>query len=130
MIHNLPEGFEFAVYESVWSYYGTAQGRPDFQVDIFARPKADAFARPKADAFAHAANAVALIGEIKNRDNAPFTAPEAQAFREKMATLQQLEHVTDAIGFVYSRSGFTTPALDFLREHRIAYSDDVRWWDE
>ncbi|MCP4378309.1 MAG: hypothetical protein GY794_19305 [bacterium] len=79
------------------------------------------------DIFAHAANAVALIGEIKNRDNAPFTAPEAQLFREKMATLQQLEHVTDAIGFVYSRSGFTTPALDLLREYRIAYSDDVRW---
>ncbi|MCP4401877.1 MAG: hypothetical protein GY801_31830, partial [bacterium] len=59
MIYSLPEGFEFVEYESVWSYYGTAQGRPDFQVDIFA----------------HAANAVALIGEIKNRDNAPFTAP-------------------------------------------------------
>jgi len=117
MIQNLPEEFEFVEYESVWSYYGTAQGRPDFQVDIWARPK-------------EAVGATAIVGEIKNRDNAPFTGPEAQTFLEKIATLQQLEQVTDAIGFVYSRSGFTAPALDILREHQIAYSDDIRWLEE
>jgi hypothetical protein len=111
MIHNVPEGFQFVEYESVWSYYGTAQGRPDFQVDIFARAR----------------EGLSLIGEIKNREADPFTGPEAQAFLDKMATLKKLEHITDAIGFVYSRSGFTTPALDIFNEHQIAYSDDERW---
>ena len=121
MIHNLPEDFHFVNYASVWSYYGTAQGRPDFQVDIFA------YAADAAEAVGPPAGAPAIIGEIKNRANDPFTGPEAQTFLEKMATLQQLEHVTDAIGFVFSRSGFTTPALDILREHQVAYSDDERW---
>ena len=126
MIQNLPEGFEFVEYDSVWSYYGTAQGRPDFQVDIWARPK-DGAVEATAEA---TAEAIAVIGEIKNRENAPFTGPEAHDFLDKMATLQEIEHITEAIGFVYSRGGFTTPALDILREHQIAYSDDVRWLDE
>lgn len=111
MLQNLPADFGFVPYESVWSYHGAAQGRPDFQVDLFARPK----------------EGLSIIGEIKYRDNDPFDAPEAQAFLNKMATLQQLEHVTDALGFVYSRNGFTTPALEILRAHQIAYSDDERW---
>ncbi len=119
MIHNLSEGFEFVEYESVWSYYGTAQGRPDFQVDIWARPKDDASEA--------VAGAKAIIGEIKNRENDPFTGPEAQAFLDNMATLKELEQIADAIGFVYSRNGFTTPALTILRDHHIAYSDDERW---
>lgn len=122
MIHNLPKDFQFGPYGSVWSYHGTAQGRPDFQVDIFAYA-ADA----AAGAPAEAVGTTAIIGEIKNRENAPFTEPEAQAFLEKMATLQQLEQITDALGLVYSRGGFTTPALDVLRTHQIAYSDDERW---
>ena len=37
MLTNLPENFQFAEYESVWSYHGTHMGRQDFQVDIFAK---------------------------------------------------------------------------------------------
>ncbi|MCP4405521.1 MAG: hypothetical protein GY801_50490, partial [bacterium] len=116
MIHNLPEDFQFVAYDSVWSYHGTAQGRPDFQVDIFAHAADTA-----------AVGTTAIIGEIKNRDNTPFTDPEAQAFLEKMATLKQMEQIADALGFVYSRGGFTAPALDILQEHQLAYSDDERW---
>jgi hypothetical protein len=111
MIHNLPEDFEFTRYESVWSYYGTAQGRPDFQIDLLA-------CAPKGPS---------LIGEIKNRENDPFDGPEVHDFLDKMATLKEIEQLTDALGFVYSRGGFTTPALEILREHHIAYSDDERW---
>lgn len=111
MIHNLPEDFRFIEYESVWSYYGTAQGRPDFQVDILTR----------------APEGLSLIGEIKNRENDPFSETEAYTFLSKMATLQQLEHITGAIDFVYSRSGFSQPALAILHEHQIAHSDDDRW---
>ena len=129
MIHNLPEDFRFVEYESVWSYYGTAQGRPDFQVDIWARPKAGA-AEATAEAVGTTAEDVvptAVVGEIKNRENAPFTGPEAQTFLTKMETLKGMEQIADAIGFVYSRNGFTTPALDILQEHQVAYSDDERW---
>ena len=40
---------------------GTAQGRPDFQVDILAR----------------ASDGLSIIGEIKNRENDPLSSPEA-----------------------------------------------------
>ena len=111
-IQNLPDGFQFIEYESVWSYYGTAQGRPDFQVDIWAQ----------------APDGVSLIGEIKNRDKSPFTGTEAGDFLTKMRTLKQIERITgDALGFVYSRGGFTEPALDILRKQGIAYSEDDRW---
>ena len=119
MIQNLPEGFEFVEYESVWSYYGTVQGHPDFQVDIWARPK-DGVAKVNA-------GAPAIIGEIKNRENDPFTGPEAQTFLKKMETLKGMEQIADAIGFVYSRCGFTTPGLTILKKHHIAYSDDEQW---
>ncbi|MCP4402970.1 MAG: hypothetical protein GY801_37410 [bacterium] len=79
------------------------------------------------DIWARLKDGIAIIGEIKNRDNEPFTGPEAQTFLDKIATLQQLEQIADAIGFVYSRSSFTTPALTILREHHIAYSEDERW---
>ena len=110
-VRYLPEEFEFVEYESVWSYYGTAMGRPDFQVDIFARAKDD----------------VSIIGEVKNRDTDPFSDQEAREFLKKMKSLQEMEQITEAIGFVFSRSGFTTPALTILHDHHIAYSDDDRW---
>jgi hypothetical protein len=111
MIQNLPQGFHFVEYENVWSYYGTAQGRPDFQVDIFA----------------FAPDGTSIIGEIKNRGRDPFSKSEAEAFLEKMETLKEMEHVTDAIGFVFSRSGFSQQALTMLQEQQIAYSDDDHW---
>jgi hypothetical protein len=46
-----------------------------------------------------------------------------------MATLQELEQVTEALGFVFSRSGFTQDAIACLQEHHIAWSDDERWLD-
>ncbi len=134
MIHDLPEEFRFVEYESVWSYYGTAQGRPDFQVDIWARPKetvAEAVATT-AEVIVPTTEAVAptaIVGEIKNRDNDPFTGPEAQTFLSKMETLKEMEQIANAIGFVYSRSGFTTPALTMLKDHHIAYSDDDLWME-
>ena len=113
MITNLPEEFEFTNYESVWSYYGTYIGKPDFQVDIFARAK----------------EGVSIIGEVKNRERDKFSREEAIRFVEKMNTLKEFEHVTNSQGFVFSRSGFTPEALDVFRVHRIAWSEDERWLD-
>ncbi len=39
----------------------------------------------------------------------PFPGPETQTFLEKMETLKGMEQIADAIGFVYSRGGFTMP---------------------
>ncbi len=50
-----------------------------------------------------------------------------ETFLKKMETLKEMEQITEAIGFVYSRSGFSTPALTILHEHQIAYNDDVDW---
>ncbi len=36
---NIPVDFEFAVYESVWSFKGSPERKRDFQIDIFARVK-------------------------------------------------------------------------------------------
>ncbi len=44
----------------------------------------------------------------------------------RMETLKGMEQIADAIGFVYSRSGFTKPGLTMLKDHHIAYSDDER----
>ena len=111
MMMNVPDEFQFTDYENVWSYYGIMMGKQDFQVDIFARVK----------------DGMSIIGEVKNRERDKFSKDEAQRFLEKMATLQELEQVTDALGFVFSRSGFTRDALKFFQEHQIAWSDDERW---
>jgi hypothetical protein len=113
MITNLPDEFQFVNYESVWSYHGTAMGKPDFQVDIFAKTT----------------KGTSIIGEVKNCERDKFSHEEAQHFLEKMNTLRHLERVTNTLGFVFSRSGFTQDALEYLEEHRIAWSQDERWLD-
>jgi hypothetical protein len=111
MIQNLPEGFQFVEYKSVWSYYGTAMGRPDFQMDIFA----------------YAPEGLSIIGEVKNREHDPFSDREAREFLARMETLKEMEQIATAIGLVFSRSGFSQPALTLLHDHQIAYSDEKRW---
>ncbi len=55
-----------------------------------------------------------MIGEVKNRDNDPFSRTEAGEFLDKMETLKEMEQIADAIGFVYSLGGFSRPALDLF----------------
>lgn len=113
MIMNLPDDFQFTQYESVWSYHGTVMGRQDFQVDIFARAK----------------EGPSIIGEVKNRETQKFSVEDARQFVEKKQTLQELEQISHAIGFVFSRNGFTQESLEFFQEHQIAWSEDERWLD-
>ncbi len=42
-------------------------------------------------------------------------------------TVEMIYKIGKAIHFVFSRKGFTKKALDYFREHGIAYSDDERW---
>ncbi len=64
---------------------------------------------------------------MKNRESRKFSEKEAAAFLMKMEELKEKEAIEKAVGFVFSRLGFTRGALEFLKKHRIAWSDDERW---
>ncbi len=114
--HNLPENFHFVEYEHVWSYKTARPDKRDIWIDIFARAS-----------LTGSGQAYSLIGEVKNRTTKTFSAAEAAEFVQKAQTLQEREQIEKAVLFVFSRKGFTKDALDFFREHAIAYSDDERW---
>ncbi len=103
-------------YEHVWSYKTARPDKRDIWIDIFARAS-----------LTGSGQAYSLIGEVKNRTTKTFSAAEAAEFVQKAQTLQEREQIEKAVLFVFSRKGFTKDALDFFREHAIAYSDDERW---
>ncbi len=74
-------------------------------------------------------DAYSIIGEVKNRETEKFSKKEAADFLKKMEKLKEMEEIEKAVGFVFSLKGFTGDALRFLKEHRIAWSDDERWLD-
>ena len=65
---------------------------------------------------------------MPNRSS-PFTLSEATAFIDKANELVQEEHVEKYLFFVYSIKGFTKDAILFLKENKIAWSDDEQWLD-
>ena len=48
-------------------------------------------------------------------------------FEKKFAEVKKLENIDRAVGFIFSRSGFTTDAQDYCKEKGIACSEDERW---
>jgi len=115
MMHNLPEDFEFTEFESVWSYRSSPVHKKDIQIDVFARAKAGYYS---------------VIGEVKNRETEKFSYDEAVRFREKAEILKESENTGNAVLFVFSKAGFTEDSLKFLKEHGIAWSEDIRWISE
>jgi hypothetical protein len=109
----LPEDFDFCDYSRVWRYDSSPEYTKSFSVDIFARP-------------ANAAD-YALIGEVKSRDTRKFSKEEAIAFETKFAEVKKLEKIDRAVGFIFSRSGFTREAEDYCRQKGIACSEDEKW---
>jgi hypothetical protein len=109
----LPDDFDFCDYSRVWRYDSSPEYAKSFNVDIFARP----------------ANVgeYAIIGEVKSRDTRKFSKEEAVAFETKFAEVKKLENIDRAVGFVFSRSGFTKEAKEYCREKGIACSEDDRW---
>ncbi|MCP4692886.1 MAG: hypothetical protein GY859_32890, partial [Desulfobacterales bacterium] len=112
MTENLPGDFRFVEYESVWRYCASPVDKSELEIDILARAGEDEYS---------------IIGEVKNRESRTFSEKEAAAFLKKMAELKEKEAIEKVVGFVFSRLGFTRGALDFFKEHRIAWSDDERW---
>ena len=81
------------------------------------------------DIFARAAvpGDYSIIGEIKNRDTRKFSKEEVIDFERKLESVKKQEKIERAVGFIFSRSGFTKEAEEYCKENGIACSDDDRW---
>ena len=109
----LPGDFNFCNYTRVWKYDGSPEYAKGFSVDIFAR--------------AAAPGDYSIIGEVKSRDSRKFSKEEAVEFERKFTVLKKLENIERAVGFIFSRSGFTEEAKNYCREMGISCSEDERW---
>ncbi|HLP44473.1 MAG TPA: hypothetical protein VK469_00910, partial [Candidatus Kapabacteria bacterium] len=111
--HYLPGDFQFCEYSRVWRYNNSPEHARRFDVDIFAR--------------AAAPGDYSIIGEIKNRDTRKFSKEEVVDFERKLAEVKKIEGIDRAVGFIFSRSGFTDETEEYCREKGIACSEDERW---
>jgi hypothetical protein len=109
----LPGDFNFCEYSRVWRYDRSPAYAKRFNVDIFAR------AVDPAD--------YSLVVEVKSRDNRKFSKEEAIDFERKFEEVKEVEHLACAIGFIFSRAGFTKEVEEYCREKGIACSEDERW---
>jgi hypothetical protein len=109
----LPGDFKFCDYSRVWRYDGSVEFGRNFNVDIFAR--------------AVNVGDYSIIGEVKSREVKKFSKEEAAAFAVKFEEVKKLENIERAVGFIFSRCGFTAEAESYCREKGIACSEDERW---
>jgi hypothetical protein len=111
----LPGDFEFCDYSRVWKYHASPEYSRVFSVDIFARSV-------NADDYS-------IIGEVKNREVKKFSLDEVKEFQLKFAEIKKRENLEHAVGFIFSRNGFTKDAEAYCKEKGIACSEDERWLD-
>jgi hypothetical protein len=109
----LPGDFNFCRYSWVWKYDSTPRYSGRISVDIFAR--------------AQSSGNYSIIGEVKSRQAKKFSKEEAVEFERKLARVKELEKIERAVGFVFSRCGFTKDAEVFCKGKGIACSEDERW---
>ncbi len=110
--HNLPNDFHFAEYSFLWSYKLARQDQRDMWIDVFA----------------HAAETdYSLISEIKYHEKPRFLLAEAEGFLRKAQALQEQEHLTKTVLFVFCSAGFAPETLDYFKKQGIAYSEDECW---
>ncbi len=110
---NLPGDFDFCEYSSVWKYDSSKEYSRSFNVDIFARSQSPAD--------------YSVIVEVKSREVRKFSKEEAIEFEKKFEELKKVENLARAIGFVFSRCGFTKEAEEYCIAKKIAYSEDEKW---
>jgi hypothetical protein len=60
------------------------------------------------------------------REHKKFSKDEVKEFERKFSEVKRLEKIDRAIGFIFSRSGFTKEAQDYCKEKGIACSEDRR----
>jgi hypothetical protein len=109
----LPDDFDFCEYLRVWTYHSSPEYRKSFSVDIFAR--------------AESPGDYSIIGEVKSREVKKFSKEEVMEFEKKFSEVKNLENIDRAVGFIFSRSGFTKESEDYCKEKGIACSEDERW---
>ncbi len=109
----LPGDFNFCEYTRVWRYNSAPEYAKGFSVDIFAR--------------AASPGDYSIIGEVKSRDSRKFSKEEVGAFERKLAAVKTQENIERAVGFIFSRSGFSKEAEAYCKEKGIACSEDERW---
>jgi hypothetical protein len=109
----LPADFDFCDYSRVWRYDSSPEYAKGFSVDIFARPIN--------------AGDYAIIGEVKSRDTRKFSKEELVVFERKYSEVKKFENIDRAVGFIFSRGGFTRDAEEYCRGKGIACSEDERW---
>ncbi|HLP44848.1 MAG TPA: hypothetical protein VK469_02820, partial [Candidatus Kapabacteria bacterium] len=112
----LPGDFNFCEYSRVWRYDSSPEFSRNFSVDIFARA-------------AHVDD-YSIIGEVKSREVKKFSMAEVIDFERKMSEVKKFEKVDRAVGFIFSRCGFTTEAEAYCQEKGIACSEDEKWLDK
>ncbi|MGD2089113.1 MAG: hypothetical protein PVH61_23245 [Candidatus Aminicenantes bacterium] len=113
MTRYLPGDFNFCDYSRVWRYDSSPEYSRSFSVDIFARSQSPVD--------------YSIIGEVKSREARKFSKEEAIEFERKFEQVKNLENIERAVGFIFSRSGFTKEAEAFCKEKGIACSEDERW---
>jgi hypothetical protein len=113
MTRYLPDDFDFCDYSRVWRYDSSPEYARKFNVDIFAR--------------AQSADDYSIIGEVKCREARKFSKEETIEFERKFEQVKNLENIERAVGFIFSRGGFTKEAEDYCKEKGIACSEDDRW---
>ncbi len=115
MTRYLPVDFNFCDYSRVWRYDSSPEYSRSFSVDIFAR--------------AHSSGDYSIIGEVKSRETRKFSKEEAIEFERKFSEVKKLENVDRAVGFIFSRGGFTKEADQYCKTKGIACSEDEGWLD-
>jgi hypothetical protein len=115
MTRYLPDDFDFCDYSRVWRYDSSPEYARKISVDIFARA-----ANADSDDYS-------IIGEVKSRDVKKFSKKEVVELEKKIAEVKKVEKIGRAVGFIFSRSGFTKDAENYCRERGIACSEDERW---
>ncbi|UCH95994.1 MAG: hypothetical protein JSV88_03865, partial [Candidatus Aminicenantes bacterium] len=113
MTRYLPDDFDFCDYSRVWRYDSSPEYARKISIDIFA--------------CAADADDYSIIGEVKSRDVKKFSKDEVVEFEKKFAEVQKVEKIERAVGFIFSRSGFTKEAQDYCYKQGIACSEDERW---
>ena len=108
-----PGDFNFCSYSTVWRYDRSPAYAKAFNVDVFAR--------------AESPDDYSIIGEVKNRDTKKFSKDEVIVFEKKLDKVKELESIGRAVGFVFSRSGFTKDAETYCKQKGIACSEDKKW---
>ncbi|MCP4153125.1 MAG: hypothetical protein GY757_35665, partial [bacterium] len=99
---NLPVDFNFCEYSRVWRYDASPEYGREFNVDVFAR---------SADPGEYS-----IIGEVKSRESKKFSKAEVATFERKFAEVKELENIERAVGFIFSRCGFTKEAEAYCRK--------------